>query len=62
VDLGDTLAVSRVGLREVLDLTLGDEVGHSPHRRRDVPEQAIVLAGRQQAEEVSRLGVFVPIT
>ena len=52
----------RVVESPVVDLTLHDKVGYSPHRCRYVPEQAILLVGRQQAEEVSRLGVFVPIT
>jgi len=52
----------RVVESPVVDLTLHDKVGYSPYRCRYVPEQAILLVGRQQVEEVSRLSVFAPIT
>jgi hypothetical protein len=43
----------------MLKLPVDDEAWHTLHGRRDIAEQALLFVCRQQAEEISRLGIVI---
>src|SRR5690349_8834852 len=59
--IGHTLAVARVGLEAIADVSRLDVVGHARHRPAGIGEKRLLLGRRHQPEERTGLGEVVAV-